>query len=89
MLNGEKKWIGNASFADLVVIWARDEDDGEVKGFVVEKDTEGMTFDLQRDKIALRVVQNATIHLDVVSRSREQPAGSGPTRSRTPRRCCG
>ncbi|WP_309646788.1 acyl-CoA dehydrogenase family protein [Nocardioides sp.] len=63
VLNGEKKWIGNASFADLVVIWARDEDDGEVKGFVVEKDTEGMTFDVQRDKIALRVVQNAEIHL--------------------------
>ncbi|WP_341924614.1 acyl-CoA dehydrogenase family protein [Nocardioides psychrotolerans] len=63
VLNGEKKWIGNASFADLVVIWARDEDDGEVKGFVVEKGTEGMTFDVQRDKIALRVVQNAEIHL--------------------------
>ncbi len=63
VLNGEKKWIGNASFADLVVIWARDEDDGEVKGFVVEKDTPGMTFDVQRDKIALRVVQNAEIHL--------------------------
>ncbi len=63
VLDGEKKWIGNASFADLVVIWARDEADGEVKGFVVEKDTEGMTFDLQQDKIALRVVQNATIHL--------------------------
>ncbi len=63
VLNGEKKWIGNASFADLVIIWARDEADGEVKGFVVEKDTPGMTFDVQQDKIALRVVQNAEIHL--------------------------
>ncbi|GAA1914822.1 acyl-CoA dehydrogenase family protein [Nocardioides hwasunensis] len=63
ILNGEKKWIGNAAFADLVVIWARDEADGQVKGFVVEKDTEGMTFDKQEDKIALRVVQNAEIHL--------------------------
>ncbi len=63
ILNGEKKWIGNAAFADLVVIWARAEDDGEVKGFVVEKGTEGMTFDKQEDKIALRVVQNAEIHL--------------------------
>jgi glutaryl-CoA dehydrogenase len=66
VLDGEKKWIGNASFADLVVIWARDTDDGQVKGFVVEKDTPGMTFELQRDKIALRVVQNATIRLDGV-----------------------
>ena len=66
VIDGEKKWIGNASFADLVVIWARDTEDGEVKGFVVEKGTEGMTFDLQRDKIALRVVQNATIRLEGV-----------------------
>ncbi len=66
VLDGEKKWIGNASFADLVVVWARDVEDGQVKGFVVEKDSpgsEGMTFDVQRDKIALRVVQNAEIHL--------------------------
>ena len=63
VLDGEKKWIGNASFADLVVIWARDVEDDQVKGFVVEQGTEGMTFDVQRDKIALRVVQNAEIHL--------------------------
>jgi glutaryl-CoA dehydrogenase len=63
VLDGEKKWIGNASFADLVIIWARDVDDKQVKGFVVEKDTDGMTFDVQQDKIALRVVQNAEIHL--------------------------
>jgi glutaryl-CoA dehydrogenase len=66
VLDGEKKWIGNASFADLVVIWARDEADDQVKGFVVEKDTPGMTFDVTQDKIALRVVQNAEIHLDAV-----------------------
>jgi len=63
VLNGEKKWIGNASFADLTIIWARDEDDGEVKGFVVEKDTPGFVTEVQQDKIALRVVQNAEIHL--------------------------
>jgi glutaryl-CoA dehydrogenase len=66
VLNGEKKWIGNADFAGLVVIWARDEDDGEVKGFVVEKDTPGMSFDVQQDKIALRIVQNSEIHLQDV-----------------------
>ncbi|MGA9714546.1 MAG: acyl-CoA dehydrogenase family protein [Aeromicrobium sp.] len=66
VLDGEKKWIGNAAFADLVIIWARDEADGEVKGFVVEKNTPGMTFTKQEDKIALRVVQNAEIHLSGV-----------------------
>ena len=63
ILNGRKKWIGNAAFADLTIIWARDEDDGEVKGFVVEKDTPGFVTTKQEDKIALRVVQNAEIEL--------------------------
>ncbi len=63
VLNGAKKWIGNAAFADLVIIWARDTDDGQVKGFVVEKGTDGMEYSKQEDKIALRVVQNAEITL--------------------------
>lgn len=63
VLNGRKKWIGNATFADLVVVWAKDEDDGQVKGFVVRGDAEGFTATKQEDKIALRVVQNAEIEL--------------------------
>jgi glutaryl-CoA dehydrogenase len=66
VLNGHKKWIGNASFADLVVIWARDEETDRVLGFVVEKDTPGFTTVDLEDKIALRVVQNALITLDGV-----------------------
>jgi glutaryl-CoA dehydrogenase len=63
VLNGHKKWIGNATFADLNIIWARDEADDRVKGFVVEKGTEGFKPVKQTDKIALRVVQNAEITL--------------------------
>ncbi|MFJ5521238.1 acyl-CoA dehydrogenase family protein [Streptomyces griseoluteus] len=63
VLNGEKKWIGNATFADLVVIWARDEADGQVKGFVVEKGTPGFSPQKLQGKIALRGVQNAYIVL--------------------------
>ncbi|NEA51227.1 acyl-CoA dehydrogenase family protein [Streptomyces sp. SID10815] len=66
VLNGEKKWIGNATFADLVVIWARDTADGQVKGFVVEKGTAGFTADKLEGKISLRGVQNAHIVLDDV-----------------------
>jgi len=66
VLNGEKKWIGNATFADYVVIWARSAEDGQVKGFVVEKGTPGFTATKMRDKIALRVVQNALITLEDV-----------------------
>ncbi|GHF52481.1 glutaryl-CoA dehydrogenase [Amycolatopsis bartoniae] len=61
VLNGEKKWIGNATFADLVVVWARDEEDRHVKGFVVEKGTPGFHPEKIEGKIALRTVQNAQI----------------------------
>jgi len=66
ILDGQKKWIGNATFADYIVIWARSLEDGQVKGFVVEKDTPGFGTTKMRDKIALRVVQNAYITLDGV-----------------------
>jgi glutaryl-CoA dehydrogenase len=41
VLNGAKRWIGNASIADVIVVWARDTDDGRVKAFVVEKQPDG------------------------------------------------
>jgi glutaryl-CoA dehydrogenase len=66
VLNGSKKWIGNATFADLTVVWARDVEDQQVKGFVVEKDTPGFRTEKIENKIALRVVQNALIALEDV-----------------------
>jgi glutaryl-CoA dehydrogenase len=66
VLNGQKKWIGNASFADLVIIWAKDVETDRVLGFVVEKDTPGFTTVDLEDKIALRAVQNALITLEDV-----------------------
>ena len=63
VLNGQKKWIGNATFADVTVIWARDEADNQVKGFLVEKGTPGFSPVKMEDKMALRVVQNALITL--------------------------
>ncbi len=66
VIDGQKKWIGNATFADYIIIWARDVADGQVKGFVVEKGTAGLSTTKMKDKIALRVVQNAHITLDGV-----------------------
>ena len=67
MLNGQKKWIGNATFADVTIVWARDVADGQVKGFVVHGGATGFTATKQQHKIALRIVQNALITLtDVV-----------------------
>ncbi|MEU2539454.1 acyl-CoA dehydrogenase family protein [Streptomyces iakyrus] len=63
VLNGAKKWIGNATFADYVVVWARDVDDNHVKGFVVEKGTPGFDPVKIENKIAFRIVENAEITL--------------------------
>ncbi len=61
ILNGQKKWIGNATFSDITVIWARDLADQQVKGFIVEKGTPGFSTEKMEDKMALRTVQNALI----------------------------
>ncbi|MGY1651166.1 acyl-CoA dehydrogenase family protein [Geodermatophilus sp. SYSU D01119] len=66
VLDGQKKWIGNGSFADLVVIWARDVETDRVLGFVVETPTPGFSAVDLEDKIALRAVQNAHITLEGV-----------------------
>lgn len=66
ILNGQKKWIGNATFGDLTIIWAKDVADGQVKGFIVANDTPGFSTTKLEDKIALRIVQNALITLDNV-----------------------
>ncbi|MEJ1965542.1 MAG: acyl-CoA dehydrogenase family protein [Gammaproteobacteria bacterium] len=62
MLNGQKKWIGNAPWCDVSIIWARDVDDNQVKGFIVEnKTTPGFSVEKIEHKVALRVVQNGLI----------------------------
>ena len=65
VLNGQKKWIGNATWGDVTIIWARDVADNQVKGFIVEnKNTPGFKADKIQHKMALRVVQNALITMD-------------------------
>ncbi|NSL86494.1 acyl-CoA dehydrogenase [Chitinophaga sp. Mgbs1] len=61
ILNGQKKWIGNATFADVIIIWARDVDDNQVKGFLLRKGTPGFSVEKMHDKMALRIVQNGLI----------------------------
>jgi glutaryl-CoA dehydrogenase len=63
MLDGAKRWIGNGTIADYVVVWARDTADGQVKGFVVEKGTPGYDAQKIERKMALRSVWNADIAL--------------------------
>src|SRR5271168_233923 len=67
ILNGEKRWIGNAPWCDVSIIWARDLADNQVKGFIVEnKTTPGFSVEKIEHKIALKVVQNGQITLKEV-----------------------
>jgi len=63
VLNGQKKWIGNSTFSDITIIWARDLDDQQVKGFIVRKENPGFSVEKIKDKMALRIVQNGLITL--------------------------
>jgi glutaryl-CoA dehydrogenase len=63
VLNGSKRWIGNATFADFTVIWAKDTADGQVKGFLVPAGTPGFSATKIENKISLRSVPNADITL--------------------------
>jgi glutaryl-CoA dehydrogenase len=66
VLNGSKRWIGNATFSDVTIIWAKSAEDGQVKGFIVPTTTPGYTATKIEDKQSLRIVQNADIVLDGV-----------------------
>jgi len=78
VLNGQKKWIGNAPWCDISVIWARDVADDQVKAFIVEnKTTPGFSVEKIQNKIALKVVQNGLITLKDVRLPEENHLQAG------------
>ena len=64
VLTGTKRWIGGAFTADLLAVFARDEADGQVKGFLVDRQAPGVRLEKISGKTSLRMMQNADIHLD-------------------------
>jgi glutaryl-CoA dehydrogenase len=64
LLNGQKKWSGSASFADVNCIWAKRTDTGQVNGFLVERGMPGYIVEPLRGKISKRAVDNVLITLD-------------------------
>lgn len=66
VLNGAKRWIGNGTFCDYMLLWARDTADGSIRGFILDASLPGLTRTRIENKIALRTVQNADIVLDNV-----------------------
>ncbi len=79
VLNGSKRWIGNATFSDITIIWAKSAEDGQVKGFIVPTSTPGYSATKIEGKQSLRMVENADITLEnvvVPERLRLQGANS-------------
>jgi len=79
ILNGQKKWIGNSTFSDITIIWARDINNNQVKGFIVEKDNIGFSVEKIEGKVSLKIVQNGLITLDnciIEEKNRLQNANS-------------
>lgn len=79
ILNGQKKWIGNSTFSDITIIWARDIIDNQVKGFIVEADSPGYSVEKIEGKVSLKIVQNGLITLDncvIAEKNRLQKANS-------------
>lgn len=68
VLNGAKRWIGNAAIADVLIVWAREEESGTFGGFVIENpsQTAGVTISNIEGKISKRAVLNADIALENV-----------------------
>lgn len=53
-INGQKIWISNAGFADVFTVFARIEDDKYLTGFIVERETEGLSFGEEENKLGIR-----------------------------------
>jgi len=66
VIDGAKRWIGNGSVADVIVVWARDEADGHVKGFLVEQGTPGYEATPIAGKGSVRAIWQADVTLDGV-----------------------
>jgi glutaryl-CoA dehydrogenase len=79
VLNGAKRWIGNGTFCNHMLLWAKDADSGEVRGFILDASLPGVERTKIENKIALRTVQNAHIvltHVRVEERDRFSGIGS-------------
>ncbi|XP_072979879.1 acyl-coenzyme A oxidase 4, peroxisomal-like [Typha angustifolia] len=61
LIDGQKRWIGNSTFADVLVVFARNTTTNQINGFIVKKGTPGLKATKMENKIGLRIVQNGDI----------------------------
>eukprot|EP00252_Welwitschia_mirabilis_P017688 TRINITY_DN3916_c0_g1_i1.p1 TRINITY_DN3916_c0_g1~~TRINITY_DN3916_c0_g1_i1.p1 ORF type:complete len:299 (-),score=43.96 TRINITY_DN3916_c0_g1_i1:359-1255(-) len=62
-IDGQKRWIGNSTFADILLVFARNTTTNEINGFIVKKGAPGLSVSKIKNKIGLRCVQNGDIIL--------------------------
>jgi glutaryl-CoA dehydrogenase len=65
LLSGSKTWISNSPFADVFVVWAKD-DDHKIRGFILEKGMKGLTTPKIEGKFSLRASPTGQIAMDEV-----------------------
>ncbi len=70
LLNGAKMWISNAPFADIAVVWAKDEE-GKIRGLIVERGMEGFTTPETHGKWSLRASATGELVFDNVKVPKE------------------
>ncbi len=71
LLNGAKMWISNAPFADVAVVWAKSEEDGRIKGIIVERGMEGFSTPTTHNKWSLRASATGELIFDNVKVPKE------------------
>ena len=65
VINGTKTWISNAPHADVAIVWAKDES-GKIKGFIIDRDSEGLSTPKIEGKLSLRASATGQIILENV-----------------------
>ncbi len=70
ILNGAKMWISNAPFADIAIVWARDEQ-GKIRGVIVERGMDGFTTPETHNKWSLRASATGELVFDHVKIPKE------------------
>jgi len=66
ILNGSKNWITNSPLADVMIVWAMNQDEGRIRGFILEKGMKGLTAPKIEGKFSLRASHTGMIFMDDV-----------------------
>ena len=63
VLNGTKTWISNSPFADVIIVWAKD-DDEKIRGFIIDRESKGLSTPKIEGKMSLRASSTGEIVLE-------------------------